>query len=214
MSRPAPLGAPGEARTVLAITPFRRLWISLSLSSLGDWLSLLALISLAAILTQGEEAVVRYFAVSGVVVLRVLPSVLLGPIAGALADRVDRRLTMVVSDILRGLLYVSIPIVGRLDWLLIANFLAGCAALFRASARDATVPTLVPKHRLEQADQLNLLTTYGAAPVAAGLFALLAALSTLLGGLFPALRTPEADFALYANGVAFLVAAVVAWRLP
>ncbi|NYE49987.1 dTMP kinase [Spinactinospora alkalitolerans] len=214
MSRSGSLAAPGEARTVLAIKPFRRLWISLSLSSLGDWLSLLALMSLAAILTQDSGGLVQYFAVSGVVVLKLLPSLLLGPIAGAVADRVDRRLTMVVGDVLRGLLYVSIPIVGRLDWLLIANFLAECIAMFWAPAKDATVPNLVPKKKLEQANQLGLLTAYGSAPVAAGLFALLAALSSVLGGLFPSMRVPEADLALYINGVTFLVAAVVVWGLP
>ena len=137
----------------------------------------------------------------------------LSPIAGVLADRLDRRLTMVVGDVIRGLLYISIPIVGRLDWLLIANFLAECVALFWSPAKDATVPNLVPRHRLEQANQLSLLTTYGSAPVAAGLFALLASLSTVLGGLFPVLQTPEADFALI-NGVTFFVAAVVIARLP
>ncbi len=214
MSRPAPLGAPGEARSVLAIKPFRRLWISLSLSSLGDWLSLLALMSLAAILTQDDGQIVQYFAVSGVVVLKLAPSIVLSPFAGLLADRVDRRLTMVVGDILRGLLYISIPIVGRLDWLLIANFLAEVVALFWAPAKDATVPNLVPKKKLEQANQLSLLTTYGTAPVAAGLFAALASITTLLGGLFPTLGSPEADIALYINGVTFFVAAAVIWTLP
>ena len=38
---------------MLSIRPFRRLWIALSLSSLGDWLSILALIVLAPSLTSG-----------------------------------------------------------------------------------------------------------------------------------------------------------------
>ncbi|MFC7329227.1 dTMP kinase [Marinactinospora rubrisoli] len=211
---PGPLGAPSEARNVLAIKPFRRLWVSLSLSSLGDWLSLLALMSLAAILTEDQSTLVQYFAVSGVVLLKLLPSVLLSPFAGVLADRFDRRLTMVVGDIARGVLYISIPIVGRLDWLLVANFLAECVALFWAPAKDATVPNLVPKKKLEQANQLSLLTTYGSAPVAALLFAVLAAFSSVLGGLFPSLGSPEADVALYINGITFFVAAAVIWRLP
>ena len=41
---------------VLSIKPFRRLWIALSLSSLGDWLSILALLSFAAYLTQKHAA--------------------------------------------------------------------------------------------------------------------------------------------------------------
>src|SRR5690606_41943142 len=58
MSRSASLGAPGEARSVLAIKPFRRLWISLSLSGLGDWLSLLAMVSLAVALTRAAAPAV------------------------------------------------------------------------------------------------------------------------------------------------------------
>jgi len=38
---------------VLSIKPFRRLWIALSLSSLGDWLSIVALTALAPALTSG-----------------------------------------------------------------------------------------------------------------------------------------------------------------
>ncbi|MDA2815053.1 dTMP kinase [Nocardiopsis sp. RSe5-2] len=214
MSRSAPLGAPGEARSVLANPPFRRLWISLSLSSLGDWLSLLALMSLATILTMDASPVVQYFAVSGVVLLKIAPWLLLSPFAGVVADRFDRRLTMVAADVLRGLLYVSIPVVGRLDWLLVANFLAECVAIFWTPAKDASVPNLVPRKKLEQANQLTLLTAYGTAPVAAGLFALLASLSTVLGMLFPAMATPEADIALYINGLTFFIAAAVVWTLP
>ncbi|MFC3996038.1 dTMP kinase [Nocardiopsis sediminis] len=214
MSRSAPLGAPGEARSVLANRPFRRLWISLSLSSLGDWLSLLAMMSLAVILTQGSAPLVQYFAVSGVVALKLAPTIVLSPLAGLLVDRVDRRLTMVVGDILRGALYISIPIVGDLWWLLAATFLAEIVALFWTPAKDATVPGLVPKKQLEEANRLGLLTTYGTAPVAAGLFAALASVSSLLGGLIPSMGVPEADIALYINGVTFFIAAAVVWGLP
>ncbi|GAB3479671.1 dTMP kinase [Nocardiopsis coralliicola] len=214
MSRSASLGAPGEARSVLAVKPFRRLWIALSLSSLGDWLSLLALMSLAALLTQDSSALVQYSAVSGVVILRLAPWLLLSPLAGMLADRFDRRLTMVGADVLRGLLYISVPLVGRLDWLLIANFLAACIAILWTPAKEASVPVLVPKKKLEQATQLTLLTAYGTAPAAALLFAALASVSSLLGALIPAMSSPGTDIALYANALSFFVAAGVAWTLP
>ncbi|MFD3687615.1 dTMP kinase [Nocardiopsis sp. NPDC058631] len=219
MSRSAP-GAPVEARNVLAITPFRRLWISLSLSSLGDWLSLLALMSLAAIFTADSSPLVQYLALSGVVVIKLAPSILLSPLAGAVADRLDRKWTMVVTDVLRGVLYVSIPLVGlllpdfALGWLLIANLLAELVALFWAPAKDATVPTLVPRKLVAQADRLNLLTTYGTAPVAALLFAVLASVGNVLGALLPSMASPEADIALYLNGLTFFVAAGVVGALP
>ncbi|MBB6120865.1 dTMP kinase [Nocardiopsis algeriensis] len=220
MSRPASPGAPSEAHNVLAITPFRRLWISLSLSSLGDWLSLLALISLAVVFTADGPHLARYLAVAGVVAVRLAPAVLLSPLAGPLADRLDRRWTMVVGDVLRALLYISIPVVGLLApgsglvWLFVASFLAEVVALLWTPAKDSAVPSLVPRKLLGQADKLVLFTTYGTAPVAALLFAALASVSNLLGALLPGMAKPEADIALYLNGLTFLVAAAVAAGLP
>ncbi|MDA0563586.1 dTMP kinase [Streptomonospora sp. S1-112] len=226
MSRSAPFGAPGEARGVLAIKPFRRLWISLSLSSLGDWLGLLALVALAAVLTRDLDPLTRSFAVAGAAAVKLGPPVLLSPLSGLLADRFDRRLTMVATDALRGLLYLSIPIAGRLDWLLIAGFLAEIAALAWSPAKDAALTDLVPKKKLPQAARLGLLTAYGAAPVAAALFALLASVSWLIGAAVQggstdaadsaadAFLNPQADAALYAAGVVFVAAAVTAWLLP
>jgi hypothetical protein len=46
----------GRRSGVLSIRPFRRLWIALSLSSLGDWLSLLALTALAFDLTAHQPS--------------------------------------------------------------------------------------------------------------------------------------------------------------
>ncbi|MFL1428152.1 MULTISPECIES: dTMP kinase [unclassified Nocardiopsis] len=213
MSRAASQGAPSEAHNVLAITPFRRLWISLVLSGLGDWLSLLALVSLAAIFTFDAPALVRYLAIAGVLAVKLAPSVLLSPLVGALVDRLDRRWTMVGGDVLRGLLYVSVPVVGllapgfALPWLFIAALLAEIVELLWTGARDSAIPNLVPRKLLGQADRLVLFTSYGTAPVAALLFAALASVSNVLGVLVPSLASPEADIALYLNGLLFLAAA-------
>src|SRR5580698_5439739 len=94
---------------VLSIKPFRRLWIALSLSSLGDWLSIVALSALAPALTSGGT-LAKGSAVSGVWLATLLPALLFGPLAGAVADRLDRRLTMIVGDLIRGLLFLSIPL--------------------------------------------------------------------------------------------------------
>ena len=87
-----------DLRAVLRIPAFRRLWIALSLSSLGDWLGLLALTALAPRLAHDGYAAAN-LAVAGVFILRLPPADLIGPIAGVVADRLDRRWTMVVGDV-------------------------------------------------------------------------------------------------------------------
>ena len=216
MSTALPAGAPANSlRGVLRIPAFRRLWIALSLSSLGDWLGLLAITELAAELAAGSTgsfAAVN-FAVGGVFIVRLLPAVLIGPLAGAFADRFDRRRTMVVSDLVRFALFVSIPLVRELWWLFVATLLIEVAAQFWSPAKEATVPNLVPRERLAQANQLTLVTTYGSAPIAAALFSGLALASSVLGVGFEFFRANQVDLALHANGLTFLVAALTVWRL-
>ena len=87
---------------------------------------------------------------------------------------------MVVADIMRFALFLSIPLVGRLDWLYIATFLIEVVTLFWIPAKEATVPNLVPKDQLERANQVSLTSTYGSAPVAAAMFSVLALISKVL----------------------------------
>ena len=198
-------------RAVLAIKPFRQLWWCLGLSSLGDWLGLLATTALAVSLSGGsaeggglEDYAAANLAVAGVLVLRLAPAIVFGPLAGVVADRWDRKTTMVVGDVLRGLLFITIPVVGELWWLLVATVLIEVVGLFWTPAKDATVPNLVPRRSLEAANQLTLVVTYGTAPVAALLFSGLSLLNPVLpGGL------DGVSLSLYGNGVTYLVAAVV-----
>ncbi len=198
---------------MLSITPFRRLWIALSLSSLGDWLSLLALSVLANGLggkTGGG------FAVSGVWLTSLLPALLFGPLAGAVADKFDRRLNMIIGDVLRALLYLTIPInasvgfANQLTWLYVVQFLASCASLFWTPAKDASVPNLVPPDKLEQANQLSLFTTFGTAPVAGLVFSALALVSAHISPYF---STNQVNLALYFNVVTFIVSALTIYML-
>jgi dTMP kinase len=201
-----------EVRGVLRIPAFRRLWIALSLSSLGDWLGFLACTRLAQELQQGSYSAGLY-AIASVIAVRLLPAVLLGPFAGAWGDRFDRRTTMVVADVLRFGLYASIPIVHSLWWLLIASFLIESLSLFWIPAKEASVPNLVPASHLESANRLSLLTTYGSAAVASTLFALIAEINFLLAKLLPHFKSNPIDLALYLNAVTFLVSAAVVFTL-
>jgi DHA3 family macrolide efflux protein-like MFS transporter len=137
-----------------------------------------------------------------------LPSVLLAPIAGALVDRWDRRLTMLTADLLAGvstLLIAGLYFSGHLEiWHL--YLLAGAGALgnaFQAPAWMAAIPLLVPKKHLGRANGLiqpNDAVALVAAPAIAG-----AMLATL--GLGAVLLADVATFV-----VAVLTLAVV--RFP
>lgn len=197
---------------VLSIKPFRSLWIALSLSSLGDWLSILALTALAPALTHGSD-VAKSSSVGGVWLVTLLPALLLGPVAGALADRLDRRMTMIVGDVIRGLLFVSIPLFPNLTWIFVAKFLAGVASQFWNPAASATVPNLVPRDKLERANQLSQLMTYGTAPLAAGLFAVLSLIAEALSKVTPLFHTNNVDLALYFNGASYFVSAITVYFL-
>ena len=195
---------------VLSIKPFRRLWIALSLSSLGDWLSIVALTALAPSLASGG-AVAKGSAVSGVWVATLLPALLFGPLAGAVADRLDRRMTMIIGDVIRGLLFLSIPLFPHLTWIYVAKFLAGITTQFWSPATSASVPNLVPKDKLERANQLSLLTTYGTAPLAAGLFSVLALVSEGLSRVTPLFHASNVDLALYFNAASYGISALTVY---
>ena len=200
-----------EVRNVLAIPAFRRLWVALSLSSLGDWLGLVATTKLAGELETGYS--VRLYAIASVLAVRLIPALLIGPFAGAWADRFNRRYTMVTADVLRFGLYASIPLVRTLSWLLIATFLIESLSLFWIPAKEASVPSLVPASHLESANRLSLVTTYGSAAVASTLFAVLAEVSQALGHGFSHFRSNPIDLALYFDALTFLVSAGTVFTL-
>ena len=159
---PAAQGWPA-VRTVLRNVNFRRMWISFALSSIGDWLGILATALVAQEQVTGELAEGAAF--GGTIVIRLLPSLLLGPIAGFFADRFDRRYTMIVCDLLRFLLFSSIPIAGTIGWTLGAVFLIEIVGMFWIPAKEAAVPNLVRRDQLEAANQLSLIPTSGATRV-------------------------------------------------
>lgn len=181
----------------------------MAFGSLGDWLGLLATTALAQQLSGGNYATAN-FAIAGVFIARLLPAVFLGPLAGVIADRLDRRMLMVVADVIRFALYISIPIVNNYFWLYTATILVECVSLFWSPAKDASVPNLVPKEKLESANQVSLFAAYGTAPIAAGLFAILALLSSAIAAAFPSFKGTSIDIALYINALSF---AFSAWTI-
>jgi len=181
-------------------------------SSLGDWLGLLATTALAQQLSGGDYAKAN-FAIAGVFIARLLPAVFLGPIAGVIADRFDRRKLMVTCDVLRTGLYISIPLAHSYMWLYTATILVECVTLFWSPAKEASVPNLVPREKLESANQVSLLAAYGTAPVAALIFTFLSLFTSAFVALIPGFTATAVDVALYVNAASFAFAAFTVFNL-
>jgi dTMP kinase len=203
-------------RSLLRIRPFRRLWLVLGVASLGDWLGLLATATFASAQVSGDAA--KGLAFGSVIAVRLLPALILGPFAGVLADRFDRRYTMVVCDLLRFVLFASIPIVAlrtdnaaaTIGWAAIATFLIETITMIWIPAKEASVPNLIPRARLEMSNQLTLITTYGVTPVLAALsLAGLNALVVAKGVESLPAWAGASSLALYFNALSRLATAIV-----
>lgn len=219
-----PTGAPSTGvdlsgfkalRSVLRIRPFRRLWLVLSVASLGDWLGLLATSIFAAAQVEGELA--QGLAFGGVIAVRLLPALVLGPVAGVLADRFDRRYTMAICDLLRFVLFASIPLIAlsgaaggvTVGWAAIATFLIETITLIWIPAKEAAVPNLIPRARLELSNQLSLITTYGVTPVLAAIIMGILDRAVRVAVPVPPTWADPAQLALYFNALSRLATAVV-----
>jgi dTMP kinase len=187
----------------------------LGLSSLGDWLGLLATSTFAADHVSGSAA--KGAAFGSVIAVRLLPALVLGPIAGVFADRWDRRYTMAVCDVIRFVMFASIPAASLITsdpklivgWAAVATFIIETVAMLWVPAKEASVPNLIPRARLETANQLTLATTYGVTPVLAGL--LLAGLTTALTSFYTKIGhtyVEPSNVALYFNALTFLATAL------
>lgn len=186
---------------------FRALWAGLGLSSLGDWLGLLALTAMANLFADSYAG--KNYAIATVLLLRVVPPLLVGPIAGYVADRLDRRTTLVWGDFIRAALFVSIPFVGTLWWVFVVTVLVELVSVVWLPSKDATVPNLVRPDQLEQANQISLVTTYGSALPAAGLFALMTLVDRIEPAVFGWLDHGAIDAAVLLNGLTFALSGLV-----
>jgi MFS family permease len=163
--------APTE-RTQSRRRPLRDLLVGQAVSSLGDWMGTVALMALVLEITDSATAV------GGVLVLRLAPTIVAGPLAARLTVRWSRRRTMLAMDAVRVPAVAILPWVTHLWWIYIWAFVVELAGMVFLPARDASIPDLVEdEDDLAVANGLVLGTSYGMIPFGAGLFALVSALT-------------------------------------
>lgn len=134
---------------------FRQLWLGQVVSQLGDWFDTLALFTLVLKLTGSGRAV------GLVLVARFLPSVVLGPLSGVVADRFSRRTTMISSDVARAIVVLGFLFVRRPDqvWLVYALTVLQLAfSTFFEPAKTAAIPSIVAERDLVNANSIASIT--------------------------------------------------------
>jgi dTMP kinase len=199
-------------KDLLTHPPFARLLAAMSVSSLGDWVGFLAVASLVAQLAGG--AGVAAYSVAGLMLARTLPAVLFGPIAGALVDRLDRKRIMIVADIARGALYATMVFIGQLWAIYALSFAIESLSLLWGPARDASLPNLVPRRQLANANSLALASTYGTLPLGGIVFAGLVWVNALLADAIPFLEAHGQAVPLFLDAATFAFSAVMISRVP
>lgn len=207
---------------VLRNKRFRALWLSQFVSGVGDWLVVGLLIPLVTTLTGGSS-----FAVAGIMIAKIIPSLLFSSLIGVFVDRFDRRRLMIACDLVRALLTLFLLFTNSLALIYLTVLLMEVASLFFSPARNALIPRLVADDEVavanglayttQQASMLIGLTMSGA--ILAGFEAIVRWLLTgafpfvdvLVGPLAPALLGPRAGVVL--NSLTFLLSATLLWSI-
>jgi dTMP kinase len=184
---------------------FSRLLAAMTVSSLGDWVGFVAVTSLVTRLGGGSAGL----AISGVMIARTLPAFLFGPLAGVLVDRLDRKRLMIAADIGRGALYASMVFLDDLWAIYALSFVIECLSLVWTPARDASLPNLVPRRQLANANSLGLASTYGTLPLGGIVFTVLVGLSEWVGGRVPFMDDRPEALALLLDAGTFAFSALM-----
>jgi MFS family permease len=184
----------GTGDSLLKNVRFMQLWVGQGISFVGDAVSMVALVVLVVQITGSASAV------GGALVARLLPT-LASPLAGVLADRLDRRVVLVTSDLVRAVLVLGMVFARDLVVLYALAFLMGLARTFFNPTIRAAFPSVVGEGDLTRANSLI-----------SGTFSISITAGPALGGLLVASSGVSAAFLL--DAVTYLVSAAFLSRIP
>lgn len=134
---------------------FRLLWLGQVVSQMGDWFDTIAVYTIVLKLTGSGRAVAL------IMVARFLPSVVMGPLSGVVADRFSRRTIMITADLLRALVVLGFLLVRRPDqmWLVyVLTVLQLAFSAFFEPAKTAAIPSIVSNRELLPANAIASVT--------------------------------------------------------
>ncbi len=176
---------------------YRNTWIGQVVSEVGDHFNNIAVFSLAVAHTKSG------LVVSGVMLARAIPAILMGPLAGVTLDRFDRKRVMIASDLIRALVAAAFILTVKHpdSWLLyVLSALLMAASPFFTSGRAAILPSIATDRELHTANSLTQTTAWTTL-----------AIGTFLGGT--SVMQFGYEWAFAGNALSFLVSAVCISRL-
>ena len=178
-----------EYLQVLRRRDFALLWAGQAVSKLGSKISYIALTWLVADLTGKASSVGLLF------IILTIPSVVLGPWAGVLIDRWDKKKLIVISDILNGLFALGMVLTDKIWGIYLLAMGMAIVFTFFDPAIRVVIPRLVPEEELITANSLSSSTYYASNLV-----------GPALGGVLIGFFGVKAAFII--NGVSFFISAL------
>ena len=136
-------------REVIKLKPVRRLWMAQIVSVFGDFLSIFAVLSYVSFNLHASAAQVTLITVAFMI-----PSALIGPVAGVFVDRWRVKRTMIASDLIRAVLALGLVFAASLGQIYAILFLLSAVSTFFAPAQSVTLRTIVPPQGLLAANAL------------------------------------------------------------
>lgn len=170
--------APRPIRELVRRGQFARLFWAGAVSSLGDWVSLFAAIALG-------NALGGTVGISVPLLARFLPALLFGAVAGVIADRFDAKRVMLVADLSRMVLVITLVFVNSLQLLFVITLLVEIGSLVRQPAREAAMASVVTRDELMNANSMTAFITYGMIPVAGAVWTVIALVAETVLGIDP-----------------------------
>jgi len=136
---------------------YRYTWMGQVVSEIGDQFNNIAVFSLAMLLTRSG------LVVTGIMLARAIPAVTVGPLAGVLLDRFDRKQIMIASDLVRAVVALGfiLALTHQASWLLyLFSALLMVASPFFTAGRSAILPTIASPKELHTANSLTQTTQW------------------------------------------------------
>jgi MFS family permease len=136
---------------------YRYTWMGQIVSEIGDHFNNIAVFALAMALTRSG------LVVTGIMLARAIPAITMGPLAGVLLDRFDRKRIMIASDLIRAVVALGfiLTLTGHRIWLLyLFSALLMVASPFFTAGRSAILPTIASREELHTANALTQTTQW------------------------------------------------------